>query len=166
MNDLVELNWNNLERVVTTLIGVEDWNYGTIHHVNFRGMYGRGRMSGVEISIQDVNPYKKIFRRVFLNESKQISTGRLLLVYRELKNIYDSTIASKVNIQEELEARVKSYNDFARSLKDVSVRVWSYPSYEGDYDLTFRGSEELVKILLHFLERECGRKSKEEDDDD
>jgi hypothetical protein len=163
LNDLVRLNdFDSLKTIVSELLGVEDWNYGTINHVTFRSMYGRGRISGVEISVQDVNPHKKIFRRVFANSNQQISRGRLLMMYRELKTIYDSTIASKVSAREEVEARAKVYNDVACSLKDVKhSQVWSYAYDAGNFNISVCGSEDLIRRVLLFLEQECGRKEEE-----
>jgi hypothetical protein len=167
MNDLVSFNsFGTLESIVTELLG--EWNYGIVNHVTFRTMYGGGRISGAEISIQDRDPYKKIFRRVFADKNQQISTKRLLMAYEELKSIYNSTIACKDQAREIMQARLNVYNDLARSLKEVkSLHIFGPYSFdEGDFSMSLCGSEELIIRTLLFLEQECGKKEMVEENDD
>ena len=154
-NDLMELSYDNLDNIIKEVTGKErelsdEWK----SDIKFHMMYGRRVISGLEISVHDVD-WKKSFRRV-RSVNGQISISRLKIAYEELREIYDTEIHPKILERERRDNKVKFMNETARSLKNASVVVYHDSSLRRGLSITVEGGEDLIEDCLSFLEQRCG----------
>jgi len=159
-NDLKELTYDTLNSIVKNVTGEEEdaGRYSNIvaKGVTFHTMYHRGNVSGIELSIRDVD-WKKSSRRV-RSVNGQISISRLKISYGELREMYDAEIHPKVVERKRRDNKVRVLNELACSIKDASVTVYHDSTLRRGFSVSVEGGEELIEDCLSFLEQRCGRK--------